>query len=295
MKNWEDAKIRFDPSELQDDQATPVRINVAPLVLHGALDTKAVDDYNLRHGVSLRLNRGHLMVPLLQMSFLFKKVIGKIVQKASQMLEQHPVEYIYLVGGFAESKMLQMRVKQAFEQQGRHVIVPMRPQLMVVKGAVLFGLQKGKAIRSRVARYTYGFGTSVRYDPKDSEHAKRGSEVVVSDGNMANFVRVNSFKPLVKQGSLIRVSDTHEASGFRPRDDSQTSVGFDLYATLNPFARWVDEPGMKRIGKVTVSCIRGETSTISMSFGSTEISAKATNDKTLQIGRAPITYNFSSL
>ena len=52
---------------------------------------------------------------------------------------------------------------------------------------------------------------------------------------------------------------------------------------------------MKRIGSVTVSCNRGETSTIAMSFGSTEISAKATNDKTRQKGRALIAYNFNSL
>ena len=295
MKAWEETKIRFDPSELQDDAATPVRINVAALVLHGSLNTQDVDNYNNKHGGSLRLNRGHLMMPLLQASHLFKNVIGKIVQKVAELLQQHPVQYIYLVGGFAESKMLQMRVKQAFEQQGRRVIVPMRPQLMVVKGAVLFGLQKGQAIQSRVARYTYGFGTSIRYDPNDSEHVKRGSEGVISDGKMTGYVRVNSFKPLVKQGTLIRVSDTHEESGFRPRDDSQTEVAFPLYATLNPLTKWVDEPGLKRIGSVTVSCIRGETSTIAMSFGSTEISAKATNNKTRQIGRAPITYNFNSL
>ena len=94
---------------------------------------------------------------------------------------------------------------------------------------------------------------------------------------------------------MICVSDTHEKSGFGPRDDSQTENAFPWYATLNTSTKWVDEPGMKRIGSVTVSCNRGETSTIAMSFGSTEISAKATNDKTRQKGRALIAYNFNSL
>ena len=251
MKAWEETKVRFDPSELQDDAATPVRINVAALIWHGALDNQAVENYNRRHGASLRLKCGHLLMPLLQASHLFKKVIAKITQKVSELLHQHPVQYIYLVRGFAESKLLQMRIRQAFEQPGRRVIVPMRPQLMVVKGAVLFGLQKGVAIQSRMARYTYGFGTSVRYDSSNEEHVKRGSEGVVSDGVMTGYVRINAFRPLVKQGTLIRVSDTHQAEGFRPREDTQTSVGFELYATLNPTAKlihkvstkWVDDPG----------------------------------------------------
>jgi len=295
MKAWEETKVRFDPSQLQDDAATPVRINVAQLIVHGALDEQAVTNYNRRHGASLQLKRGHLLMPLLQASHLFKKVIAKITQKVSELLEQHPVQYIYLVGGFAESKLLQMRVKQAFEQPGRRVIVPMRPQLMVVKGAVLFGLQKGVAIQSRRARYTYGVATSVRYDSNNGEHVQRGSEGVVSDGVMTGYVRVDTFQPLVKQGTLIRVSDTHQAEGFEPLQDSQTVVGFPLYATLNPSAKWVDEPGMKRIGTVEVPCVRGETSSIAMSFGSTEIFAKATNEQTREVRHAAVKFDFNSL
>jgi len=295
MKAWEETKLRFDPSGLQDDAATPVRINVGALILHGALDNKAVDDYNRKHGGSLQLKRGHLLMPFLQASYLFKNVIAKITQKVSELLQTHPVQYIYLVGGFAESKMLQMRVKQAFEEPRRRVIVPMRPQLMVVKGAVLFGLQKGVAIQSRVARYTYGFDVSVRYDPNDTEHVKRGSEGVVSNGKMTGFVKTNAFQTLVKQGTLIRVSDTHQAEGLEPLSDSQTSVSFTLYATLNPSPRWVNEPGMKRIGVVGIPCVRGETVTIAMSFGSTEISAKAINEKTLDIRQAAVKFDFNNL
>ena len=294
MKAWEETKLRFDPSELQDDAATPVRINVGALILHGALDKKDVDDYNRKHGGSLQLKRGHLLMPLLQASYLFKNVIAKITQKVSDLLQTHPVQYIYLVGGFAESKMLQMRVKQAFEEPGRRVIVPMRPQLMVVKGAVLFGLQKG-VFESRTARHTYGFGISVRYDPNDTEHVKRGSEGVVSNGKMTGFVRTNAFRTLVKQGTLIRVSDTHQAEGYTPRSDSQTCVSFKLYETLNPSPKWVDEPGMKRIGEVEIPCVQGESFTIAMGFGSTEIFAKATNEKTLEIRQAAVKFDFDSL
>jgi hypothetical protein len=60
--------------------------------------------------------------------------------------------------------MLQNRVRVEFETPSQHVIVPLRPELMVLKGAVLFGLQKGRTIQSRVARYTYGFDCEYEYD-----------------------------------------------------------------------------------------------------------------------------------
>ena len=299
MKAWEEAKIRFDPSQLQDDAATRVRINVSALVLSGVLSQErleqAVTDYSSRHESSLKLKRGHLLMPLLQMQFLFKKVIGKIFQKVDALIRQHPVQYIYLVGGFAESKMLQMRVKQAFEGQERRVIVPMRPQLMVVKGAVLFGLQKDPPFKSRVARDTYGFDVSVRYDSENSEHVQRGCTKIVSDGKMKRYVKIDAFRSLVQQNTLIRVSDTHEAKGFSPAGDDQATVTFSLYTTRNPTAKWVDEPGMEKIGEVEVPCARSQTSTIAMSFGRTEISAKATNDVTNEIRRAQIKWDFSKL
>ena len=64
---------------------------------------------------------------------------------------------------------------------------------MVTKGAVLSGLQKGQAIQSRVARYTSGFGTSIRYDPNDTRETGLRSEGVVRDGKMTGIMRINSF------------------------------------------------------------------------------------------------------
>jgi SHS family lactate transporter-like MFS transporter len=50
------------------------------------------------------------------------------------------VRYVFLVGGFAESKALQHRVKNELETDARRVIAPLRPGLAVVKGAVMLGL-----------------------------------------------------------------------------------------------------------------------------------------------------------
>ena len=194
--------------------------------------------------------------------------------------------------------MLQMRVKIDLQlaNPGLHVIVPMRPQLMVVKGAVLFGLQKGSAIQSRVARSTYGYGALIRYDASNPEHIRRGTQE--RDGK--TYVAVNQFRCLVEQGSKIQVLDTHTGRGLRPASVDQTSVTFKLYSALprdpyRPRHKFVDEMGITCIGQVSVPCIHGQTSEIAMSFGNTEIKAKAKNETTGIECQADIKYDFSSL
>ena len=175
MRAWEETKIQFDPSEHSDDPAYCVRINLAAVlgddVLGGTSLQACVDRYNQRKGSNLTLKRGTtILMSVLQMSSFYKKIVSKIVQQVKELVAENPVNYIYLVGGFAESKILQSSIKGHFEKLGLHVIVPMRPQLMVVKGAVLFGLRKGSTIQSRVARYTYGFDCANQYDENNAEH-----------------------------------------------------------------------------------------------------------------------------
>jgi len=201
------------------------------------------------------------------------------------------MDYIYLVGGFAESKMLQTRVKVEFERPGVRVIVPMRPQLMVVKGAVIFGLQKGSTIQSRKARFTYGFSTGVDYNVRDPEHAKRGRIII----NKRKIVAVDGFESLVKEGHSIKILETHSSEGKSPLSPDQTSAVFKLFSSSNPRAKFTDDPGLTYIGEVRVPCIYGQTLTVAMAFGSTEITATATNKTTGAIVKGEINYNFNSL
>ena len=302
MKAWEETKLAFDPSEMQDDEATPVRINLAALVGDGVLGSKTlqdcVDGYNSVNGGSLRLRRGTtVLMSLNQTKMLFKKVINKIIQKVKELINENPVQYIYLVGGFAECKMLQMRVKQEFEteESGRRVIVPMRPQLMVVKGAVLFGLQKVTAFTSRVARYTYGCSIRIHYNERNSEHVRRGYKTQVKQGTERKYVKGSGFSLLVKQGTKISAGETHSSTEFWTCSDDQTSISFTLYATVKPFVEWIDDPSLILLGDVEVPCSQVQSTTLSISFGSSEISAAATNRTTSEVTRAQIKWNFNAL
>jgi len=301
MEAWEKTKHQFDPSEKSDVPANSERITMTPLALFLGVDTlkACVDRYNLAYGSSLEYNkRGYLMISVLQMQTFFTKVISKIVAHVKDLIIENPVSYVYLVGGFAESKMLQMRVKVDLQaaNPGLHVIVPTRPQLMVVKGAVIFGMQKGNAIMSRVSRSTYGYGSLTRYDASNPDHTRRGKKK--HDGKA--YVNVKHFYSFVEHGSKIQVLDTHTRGGRCPASVNQKHITFKLFSALprdpdGPPLKFVDEPGVTYIGKVSVPCLHGETSEIAISFGNTEIKAKATNEKTGQVCHADIQYDFNSL
>lgn len=76
---------------------------------------------------------------------LFDKSCKQIVDHLKELL-MHPevkdVPYILLVGGFAESPMLQTAMREAFKN--KHVIIPNEPSLAVIKGATLCGHEPEK-------------------------------------------------------------------------------------------------------------------------------------------------------
>jgi hypothetical protein len=151
MKEWKKTKIQFDQSEHSENPAYCVRINLEAVlgndVLEGTSLRACMDRYNERNGSNLTLKRGTtILMSVLQMSSFFKKIVSKIIEQVKKLVAENPVNYICLFGCFSESKILQNSIKVQFENlsnvQRLHVIVPMRPKIMVVKGAVLLGLRR---------------------------------------------------------------------------------------------------------------------------------------------------------
>ncbi len=299
MEAWEKTKIEFKPPEQES-----VRINLSEVVAADVLGGRSlqacVDNYNVQNGSNLTLRHGTaILMPKAQMWSFFNPIVDMTVTHVKNLLNTNPnpVKYIYLVGGFAESKILQSRVKREFEgRDGLQVIVPIRPQLMVVAGAVLFGLQKGSTIQSRVARRTYGFGHLLKYDEMNPEHKQRFQQTSLENtpnGEIRYLKR--AFTALVKQESKICVSEKHTYEGCRQVVIGQTRIAFALYSSSSQTSRWVDDEGMTKIGEVTISCVCGQTSSISMSFGNTEIIASAINKTTGQVSNATVKWDFNSL
>jgi activator of 2-hydroxyglutaryl-CoA dehydratase len=67
-----------------------------------------------------------------------------------------PLGHLFLVGGFAESAIVQEAVRQEFGSR-IDVIIPQGAGVAVLRGAVLYGLDPS-IVHVRRARKTYGIG-----------------------------------------------------------------------------------------------------------------------------------------
>ena len=87
-----------------------------------------------------------------------------------------------MVGGFSESPYLKSEIKKNFEDNGQiiggakiNVLVPRRPQVSVIRGACMFGLNP-RSITSRISKLTYGINTLTTFDPL--RHAEEKKVVI---------------------------------------------------------------------------------------------------------------------
>ncbi|VDI29366.1 Hypothetical predicted protein [Mytilus galloprovincialis] len=74
---------------------------------------------------------------------LFKSTIDKLIQHLSNMFknpELSDLKHVIMVGGFSESELVQMAVRNKFGGDMK-IIIPVESGLAVLKGAVLFGHQ----------------------------------------------------------------------------------------------------------------------------------------------------------
>ena len=88
---------------------------------------------------------------------LFDPVLDEIVTHLSKLFDKEEfsgVKCVFLVGGFADSELLQERIKVHFGNS-YHILVPQNASLAVVQGAVMFG-QRPDLIDSRVMTASYG-------------------------------------------------------------------------------------------------------------------------------------------
>ncbi|KAG9271767.1 heat shock 70 kDa protein 12A-like [Astyanax mexicanus] len=183
------------------------------------------------------------------------------------------IDYIFLVGGFALSEYVYSFVKEMFGGQCK-VLCPVDAQMAVLNGAVTFGMIPN-VVESRISRFTYGIGTSVLFD--ETKH-KGKSKRVTKEGKVFCIV---CFDRLVKRDESVRYNEVR-VHYFFPLEKDQKAVGFGFYYTESKTAEFIDEPGMKKIGYLTVSMpvIKEGSSRsviVNVKFGFTEMQATATD------------------
>ncbi|CAB4473676.1 unnamed protein product [Rhizophagus irregularis] len=201
--------------------------------------------------------------------------IGKIIRLIrGQLSSSNEVcNAIFLVGGFSESKYLQMRVKEEF---GPPIIVPRQPIAAVVRGACDYGL-KMSTIVDRTLKYTYGIKVA-RYrragDPKSQ---------IVPEAQYLTY----EFDRLVTRGTKVGV-DEKFSDTYIPPDPKQKSISFPIYTTTELNAKFCNEPGMRYHGELQIKLPdvhlgKSRKIEFSLIFGKLELVAKARNVNTGKI------------
>jgi hypothetical protein len=106
-----------------------------------------------------------------------------------------------MVGGFSESPYLKAHIKGRFEASGLTILVPKRPQVSVIRGACMFGLNP-RSITSRISKKTYGINTLTTYDPSRHTDEKK---VVIEGEDFCEDV----FDAFVTKGQAVGIDEVH--------------------------------------------------------------------------------------
>jgi len=177
-----------------------------------------------------------IKVPSSLMNALFDPVMDKIIGKIGQMLRQdacQDCQYIFLVGGFGESKVLLKRVKEQFERTGGPspcvVAQPDGTATAVMMGAVAL-CNDPALISTRVARYTYGFKIDLVAPPGTHvSHPKAKTKLYGDTTVIENVIMRIAEKGESIMSDVPRILDME--AHLKPPVDHQdgAEINFDIY------------------------------------------------------------------
>lgn len=132
---------------------------------------------------------------------LFDNIINKVQELIEQATEKNEagVDFIFMVGGFSESPFLKASVKEEFKDE--QILVPRRPQVSVIRGACMFGLNP-RSITSRISKLTYGINTLTTFDPVKHVEEKK---VIIEGEDFCEDV----FDAFVRKGEAVSIDEVH--------------------------------------------------------------------------------------
>ncbi|XP_063313619.1 heat shock 70 kDa protein 12B [Pelobates fuscus] len=295
---WVDLMIAF---EARKRTAAPQRANH----LNISLPFSFIDFYKRNKGQNVETalrkssvnfvkwsSQGMLRMSSEAMNELFQPTIQQIVQHIEDLMKKPDVKgikYLFLVGGFAESPMLQNAVQLAFSDICR-VIIPQDVGLTILKGAVLFGLDP-TIVRVRRSPLTYGVGVLNKF--VEGKHPKE--KLLVKDGK--NWC-TDIFDKFVSVDQSVALGDIVQRS-YCPARLGQRKIIINIYCSSTDDVVYITDPGVRKCGTINLELpdINESNSKISrreirasMQFGDTEIKMTAMDIKTSKIVRAAIDF-----
>ncbi|XP_053314045.1 heat shock 70 kDa protein 12B [Spea bombifrons] len=295
---WVDLMIAF---EARKRTAAPQRSNH----LNISLPFSFIDFYKKNKGQNVETalrksgvnfvkwsSQGMLRMSSEAMNELFQPTIQQIVQHIGDLMKKPDVKgikYLFLVGGFAESPMLQNAVQTAFSDVCR-VIIPQDVGLTILKGAVLFGLDP-TIVRVRRSPLTYGVGVLNKF--VEGKHPKE--KLLVKEGK--NWC-TDIFDKFVSVDQSVALGDIVQRS-YCPARLGQRKIIINIYCSSADDVVYITDPGVRKCGTINLELpdvdesdakISRREIKASMQFGDTEIKVAAMDVKTSKTVRAAIDF-----
>ncbi|XP_072883938.1 heat shock 70 kDa protein 12A isoform X2 [Hemitrygon akajei] len=294
---WVDLMIAF---ESRKRAASPGRTN--PLNIN--LPFSFIDYYKKFRGHSVEhalrkssvnfvkwSSQGMLRMNSDAMNALFKPTVDQIVQHLLNLFQKPEVaglKFLFLVGGFAESPLLQQAIQSNLASKCR-VIIPHDVGLTILKGAVLFGLDP-TIIKVRRSPLTYGVGVLNRF--VDGKHPTE--KLLVKDGTRWC---TDVFDKFITADQSVALGETVKRS-YTPAKPSQMIIVINIYCSENDNVNFITDASVKKCGTLRLDLTgtdstslptRREIQTL-MQFGDTEIKAMAVDITTSKCVKAGIDF-----
>ncbi|XP_056014931.1 heat shock 70 kDa protein 12B-like isoform X2 [Ostrea edulis] len=206
---------------------------------------------------------------------LFEESCDKIVDHVQSIFRDKKVKEIktiLLVGGYAESPMLQESMQKKFGHL--KIIIPQEAGLSVLKGAVIFG-HEPDAISTRKCKYTYGVDNTEIFDPKLHPAEKK---IVINGKDRCDDI----FSTHVIVGQEIHVGESQVSQRYGVLKPNQTTMLFNLYASTIQNPKFVTDISCQHLGKFTIELpdtTKGldRHVEVNLTFSGTEIEVTATD------------------
>lgn len=230
---------------------------------------KQYDDENITWS-----SQGTLRINPDMMLQLFEPVVSAIVQHIRTLLripQLEGINYLFLVGGFNASPVLQKSIQDAFGDQLR-TIIPPDVSTTILKGAVMYGLNPS-LIYVRRSPLTYGVGCLNKFVP-----GKHPPEKKVVKNNVDWCTDV--FDVFVYAGQAVSLGHSVMRSYALARSELKSTT-IKLFATESDSVMFVTDRGVAKVGELLLRIVDGPAGEgakelrMSMTFGDTEITAEA--------------------
>ncbi|KAJ7353716.1 hypothetical protein OS493_032586 [Desmophyllum pertusum] len=185
------------------------------------------------HDVEI-LNNEYLCLGPKTMKKLFDPVVNGIVSHMKGLFDRPAlknVSCLFMVGGFAESVILQEAIKTALIPTC-NVLTPNYAGIAVVQGATMFG-QKPNIIKSRIMATTYGFAVHRKFNPEIHDPSKKH---IAEYGALCKDI----FDVIVKEGDSVKVGE-RKRSIRHPLHSDGTSVSYAFYTSTDPNVKYITD------------------------------------------------------